>query len=332
MDQVRVGIVGTGWIARDHLRSLQALDDVTVTAVCDVDEARLQPFATDAGARAYTDWRRLFEAEELEAVFVCVPPLAHREVALEVLEAGLPIYLEKPIARGAEDAAAIVEAAERTGTVCAIGYQWHALDLLDDVRRLLADEEVGLLLGTGIGPTQTRPWFLDRRMGGGNLLERGSHHLDLARTVGGEVASVQAALGRVRLARSAGDQGQGDTEDAVTMVLELTSGAIATIVVAWTRSGQPATYSLDIVSSESTLHLHLDPEFTLSGMHGAEAVKLQAASHPFDRSERRFIDAARAGDAAAVVCRPRDAAATLAVALAAERALETGARVDVTTI
>src|SRR5262249_62029878 len=86
-------------------------------------------------------------------------------------------------------------AAERSGTVCAVGYQWHALDLLEDLPGLLAGQQIGLLVGMSIGPTQSRPWFVDMRAGGGNLLERGSHHLDLVRTVGGEVVSVQAAGG-----------------------------------------------------------------------------------------------------------------------------------------
>lgn len=329
MDPLRVGVIGTGWIARDHLRELQSIDAVAVTAVCDLDESRLAAFADDAGATAYTEWRRMLDVEDLGALFVCVPPLAHREPAVEALSNGLPVYLEKPIARDAEDAAAIVEAAERSGTVCAVGYQWHSLDLLDDLRQLLAGEEIGLLFGTGVGPTQSRPWFLDRRLGGGNLLERGSHHLDLARVVGGEVVWVQAAAGGVRLARSAGDQGDGDIEDVVTMVLGLASGAIATIAIAWTRPGQPGTYSLDVVSSQSTLHLDLDPNFTLTGSHGDERVSKQAAAHPFSRSVRRFVEAARSGDQAAVACVPRDAAATLAVAVAAEAALESGRREDV---
>ncbi|MHB1509094.1 MAG: Gfo/Idh/MocA family protein [Acidimicrobiales bacterium] len=327
MDRIRVGIVGTGWIARDHLRALGSLPEVEVAAVCDVEAARAEAFAADAGARAYADWRELLDNEELGALFVCTPPLHHREPAVEALRRGLALYLEKPIARSLADAAAIVEAADESGAVCAIGYQWHAVELLDNLAAILADEETGLLVGTSIGPTASRPWFLDRVAGGGNLLERGSHHLDLVRAVGGEVSGVQAAAGRVRLARSSVEE--GDIDDAVSITLELASGGLATIVVAWTAPGQPGTYALDVVSSSSTLRLELDPSFTLTGSSKGQPVSLRATTHPFDRSVRQFLRAAREGDPSAVFCTPANAEATLSVAVAAERALETGEKVKI---
>src|SRR6201982_1084757 len=114
------------------------------------------------------------------------------------------------------------------------------------------------------------------RAGGGNLLERGSHHMDLARAVAGDVVAVQAAGSRIRLARSAGDA--GDIDDALPIMLEMASGALATIVVAWTRPGQPGTYGLDIVASEATLRLALDPDFSLPGRSGRPSKPAAAPS------------------------------------------------------
>lgn len=329
MGTIRVGIIGAGWIAREHRRVLDSLTEAEVVAICDVDRERAESLAGGTGARAYLDWRDLLDREDLGALIVCTPPGSHREPATAALGHGLPVYLEKPIARTPADAAQIVAAAGHTGTVCAVGYQWHALDLLDALPGLLVGQQIGLLVGTSIGPTQSRPWFLDMRAGGGNLLERGSHHFDLARAVAGEVASVQAAAGRVRLARGAGDA--GDIDDALTIMLELASGALATVVVAWTRPGQPGTYGLDIVASDATLRLDLDPDFTLTGVSGGQPVTRRAASHPLERSMRRFLRAVSERDPAAVACTPRDAAATLAVAAAAERALETSRAVPVGT-
>ncbi len=330
MDSMPVGIVGAGWMAKEHRRVLGTIDGVSIAAVCDTDRQRAEDLARGTGARVYLDWRELLDREDLAALIVSIPPLAHRDPAVEALTRGLPLYLEKPIARTMDDAAAIVAAAERTGTVCAVGYQWHALDLVGDLRELLEGEQIGLLVGTSIGPTQSRPWFLDRRAGGGNLLERGSHHLDLARAVGGDVKSVQAAASRVRLARSAGpDATGGDIDDAVTIMLELESGALATVVVAWTQPGQPGSYGLDVIASDSTLRLNLDPDFTLTGLSHDRVVDRRAASQPLERSLGRFLHAAAERDPSAVACGPADAAATLAVAVAAERALETGQAVPV---
>ena len=257
MDIIRVGVIGAGWIAREHRRVLDSVAEAQLVAVCDLDLERAAELAAGTDARVYQDWHDLLDHEDLGALLVCTPPRFHREPAVAALKAGLPVYLEKPIARTAEDAAPIVAAAEQSGTVCAVGYQWHALDLLGELPGLLAGQQIGALVGTSIGPTQSRPWFLDKRAGGGNLLERGSHHLDLARAVAGNVTAVQTAAGRVRLARSAGETA-GDIDDALTMLLQHASGALATIVVAWTRPGQPGSYGLDILASDATLRLALD--------------------------------------------------------------------------
>jgi myo-inositol 2-dehydrogenase / D-chiro-inositol 1-dehydrogenase len=324
---IRMGMIGAGWIAQTHKRVLGSLAEAELVAICDLDRERAEALANGTGARIYQDWHDLLDSEDLGAVIVCTPPRSHREPAVAAIGRGLPVYLEKPIARTPEDAAEIVAAAKTAGTVCAVGYQWHALDLLGDLPPLLQGQQIGLLLGTNIGPTQSRPWFVDMRAGGGNLLERGSHHMDLARTVAGEVTAVQTAAGRVRLARGAGET--GDIDDALTIMLELVSGALATIVVAWTKPGQPGSYGLDIVATDATLRLALDPDFTLSGVSAGQPVNLRAASHPLERSMRQFLRAVSEHDPAAVVCTPPDAAATLAVAIAAERALKTSRAVPV---
>ncbi|MGH9305108.1 MAG: Gfo/Idh/MocA family protein, partial [Acidimicrobiales bacterium] len=315
MDATRVGMIGTGWMAREHLRVIDGLDEAELVAAADIDLSRAEAFVASSRARAYQDWRELVDREDLDALFVCVPPAAHKAPVLEALSRRLPVYLEKPVARSLEDAAEIVEAAAAGGAICAVGYQWHALDILEDLRRMLDDQEIGLLVGTSVGPTESRPWFLERSAGGGNLLERGSHHIDLARRVGGEVASAQAMAGSVRLARSQG--GGGDIDDAVVITLELTSGAVANIVVAWTRPDQPGTYALDVVATQATLRLELDPDFKLCGTSKGDTVALKSASHPLEASQRSFFTAVENRDPSLVACTPADAARSLAVALAA---------------
>ena len=197
---LRAGIIGAGWIGRQHAKTLATRDDIAVTAICDLDADRAAAVAAPSDTQVFTDWRQMLETASLDAVWVCTPPRAHAGPAVAALDQGVALYLEKPIARSVDDARAIVAAAARTGTVCAVGYQWHAAEVLDDARRILAGRPVGCLVGQSVGGTQSRPWFLDRAAGGGNLLERGSHHIDLARALVGEIVAVQAAASSVRFA------------------------------------------------------------------------------------------------------------------------------------
>jgi len=325
---LRAGIVGAGWIGRRHAETLAGRDDVVLAAVCDVDAGRAAQVAGASGARVFSDWREMLESGGLDALWVCTPPRAHAGPAVAALDGGLPVYLEKPVARSVDDAALIVSAARRGGAVCAVGYQWRAVDVLADLRAALAGRTVGCLVGQSVGGTESRPWFLSQAAGGGNLLERGSHHIDLARTLAGEVVAVQAAESAVRLApRPAGQA--GDIADAVTLLLHFASGGLGTVVVAWTSGNLPGRYWVEATAEDAALRLDLDPDFRLSGVAAGSPVAAESRGAPFEGSVDRFLTAVRAGDPGGVYCPPADAARTLAVAAAAEEALRSGATVAV---
>jgi myo-inositol 2-dehydrogenase / D-chiro-inositol 1-dehydrogenase len=322
---MRVGLIGAGWIGRRHAANLASRGDVALTAVCDMDLGGARQVAAECGGTAFTDWREMLDQTNLDAVWVCTPPRAHTDPAVACLDRGLAVYLEKPIARSPDGAYPIVRAALRGRAVCAVGYQWRAVDVLDDLLQAQAGRAVGCLVAQSIGGTQSRPWFLDRAAGGGNLLERGSHHIDLARVLAGEVVSVQAAAATVRLSRSRG----GDIEDAVSLLLRFASGGLGTIVVAWTSDDVPGSYWVEVMSEDAMFRLDLDPVFRLRGTSQGSPIDAAARSDPFKRSVDRFVAAVRAGDPDMVFCTPGDAARTLAVATAAETALINGQTVPI---
>jgi predicted dehydrogenase len=319
---LRVGMVGTGWIATDHLFLLKKHGH-RVVAVCDVDRSKAEQ-AAPAGATVYEAWEALLANEELDALWVATPPLHHRGPTVTALERGIPVYLEKPVARTLEDADAIVEAWRSSGAVCAVGYQWHATEGLEALQTELEGRQLALLWGVSHGPTAARSWFIDRAGGGGNLLERGSHQLDLMRAVAGDVTAVQVTASPVLLAQL--DAPGGDIEDAASIVLHFASGAVGSVLLAWTQQGLPGRYSLDVLASGASLHLELDPFFVVKGQVDDRKVKTTMNEHPFERSITRFVDAVRRGDPSGVFCRPPDARATLATALACERSLLDGGR------
>ncbi|HEY3765702.1 MAG TPA: Gfo/Idh/MocA family oxidoreductase [Gaiellales bacterium] len=324
----RAGIIGCGWIARRHVPAIDAAAGVDLVAACDVDLSLAEAVAGPRGARAYTRWQDMLDREQLDLVWVCTPPLHHREPVLAALAAGTHVYLEKPIARNLDDARAIAAAASAAdGVVCAVGYQWHATELLDAARAALQGQRVAMLVGRNFGPVNGRPWFVDRAQGGGQLLERGSHHIDLQRAIAGEIAAVQAMAASVRLAQADGPR--GNIDDAVALVFHFTSGALGCVHSAWSPDGQPEVYAVDILATEATIALELGPErFRISGRSGTGDLHGEYGD-PLGRSIARFLEAASAGDRDGVFCTPVDALRTLEVAVACEQALETGAVVSV---
>jgi myo-inositol 2-dehydrogenase/D-chiro-inositol 1-dehydrogenase len=320
MRTLRAALIGAGWISAGHLEAIDAAEDVELVAVCDVDPARAQAAASPRGARALACWEDLLESERLDVLWICTPPLAHRDPAVAALQRGIAVYLEKPLARDAQDAEAIAQAAATSGSVCAVGYQWHASDLLRQARCALEGRAIGLLCGRNYGAVAERPWFVRRQSGGGQILERGSHQIDLQRALAGEVVAVQAVGSSVRIC----DNGHGDIEDIVGLTMRFANGALGFVTLAWTAPGQPGLYGLDVIAEHASIWLELGPErFTIGGRAGTHELAGTDVD-PLAQSVARFLQAARKGDPQLVPCPPDDALRTLAVALGCERSLQQG--------
>ena len=98
-DRVRVGFVGTGGIATEfHLPALKEIEGVEITALCDVAKERAEEAATAFGGRVYGDHRRMLDEEDLDALFVCLPPFAHTDAELIAAQKKIHLFVEKPIA------------------------------------------------------------------------------------------------------------------------------------------------------------------------------------------------------------------------------------------
>ena len=94
----KIGFIGAGGIAHRHFGVLEQFEDVVIAAVTDVDGGRAEAAAARFGARAYTDFAAMLADCSLDAVYVCVPPFAHGAPERAVIAAGLPFFVEKPVA------------------------------------------------------------------------------------------------------------------------------------------------------------------------------------------------------------------------------------------
>ena len=139
-DKLRIGLVGCGGIAGAHLSAYQNSGLAQVVAVSDIDEAKAAGLAAKAEATAYTSYMEMIEKERLDAVSLLTPPHNHRQIAEEVLAAGVCILSEKPLAKTVADSQAMVDAARRAGKLLLVA-QCHRFH--EPVRRAKALIEGG---------------------------------------------------------------------------------------------------------------------------------------------------------------------------------------------
>jgi myo-inositol 2-dehydrogenase/D-chiro-inositol 1-dehydrogenase len=192
LSTVRIGVVGAGAVAARHVRTLLAMDGVEVAAVADPALERARELAAGSGAVAYPNHMELLASERLDAVYICVPPFAHGAPELAVIDAGLPMFVEKPVAVDQETAATIAARLAGRSLVTCTGYHWRWLDIFDRAAGLLADRPARLVQCSWLDKVPPPPWWRRRDGSGGQTIEQTTHVLDTARALAGEVVEVHA--------------------------------------------------------------------------------------------------------------------------------------------
>ncbi|HVG08235.1 MAG TPA: Gfo/Idh/MocA family oxidoreductase [Thermoanaerobaculia bacterium] len=139
-----MAIVGAGGISPEHLAALKTIPEAEVVAVADRAVARAQSRAREAGIpRVCEDVRELYEGKICDVAHVLVPPDLHRRVAEPLLEAGIHVLVEKPLATTHEDCEALIEAARRGGALLGVNQNMLFNPAYLALKRLLANRELG---------------------------------------------------------------------------------------------------------------------------------------------------------------------------------------------
>jgi myo-inositol 2-dehydrogenase/D-chiro-inositol 1-dehydrogenase len=225
---LRIGVIGCGRIARAvHLPVLGRLPDARVVAIAEPDEpSRVAAAALVRGATAHADYGELLRAGGVDAVVICVPPQLHVPVATAAFDAGLHVYLEKPIAPTVAEGERLVEAWRRARKVGMIGFNFRFHPQVTRIRERLGDGAIGTPLGVrsvfSILPHELPAWKRARRLGGGVLLDLASHHIDLVHFLFDDDPVVRVFASMRSLA------GEGDH---AAVQLELASGVMAQLFV-----------------------------------------------------------------------------------------------------
>jgi len=140
---VRVGIAGCGRIAGSHVRAWRRAG-AEVVAVCDVVESKAREFARMHGVRQYfKSVREMLDGAELDILSVCTPPQAHKQVALEAIERGVNVFIEKPLVTSYSDAVEIVERARSRGVKLGVTTNYLFTPVMAKVRDLVRAGAIG---------------------------------------------------------------------------------------------------------------------------------------------------------------------------------------------
>lgn len=124
--KLKVGIIGTGWIAEAHIMQYLDMPDVEIVAGADLVEGKAEAFFKQfgvEGARCYPDHKSLLDNEELDAVSICTYNATHAECAIYALKKGVNVLLEKPMCVTLEEGIEIMKAEKESGKIISIGFQ-----------------------------------------------------------------------------------------------------------------------------------------------------------------------------------------------------------------
>lgn len=219
---IRVGVIGVGSMGRNHARVYSELEGVELVGVADADAKAADTIATKYGCSAYDDYQRLLDEGQLDAVTVAVPTVEHLEVALNVIEHGVHMLIEKPISYSVEEGKKIIEAAESKNLVLMVGHIERFNPAVIALKEKLENGELGRVFQ--IDARREGP-FPARIQDVGVVIDLAVHDLDVMRYVtGSEIVRVYAETER-RI--------HSTHEDLLAGLVRLSDGTVGTLAINW---------------------------------------------------------------------------------------------------
>jgi UDP-N-acetylglucosamine 3-dehydrogenase len=219
---MKVAVIGVGAMGRNHARVYTEIETVDLVGVVDANPALAEQVAKRYSTNGYTEYLQLLDEQMPEAVTIAVPTVDHLRVALAVIEYGIHLLIEKPIAFTDEEARQIIRAADAAGVKLMIGHVERFNPAVTALKNRLAAGELGRVFQMDAhrqGP------FPARVQDVGVVIDLAVHDLDVMRYVSGaEVARVYAETER-RIHSS--------HEDLLTGLIRMDDGAIGTLIINW---------------------------------------------------------------------------------------------------
>lgn len=319
---VRIGFFGCGGIANAHFNALARIPEAKPVAFCDIDASRAESAAQRFGGKAYTDWKQMLENEQLDALYVCVPPHAHVGAEEAAAEKGIHLFVEKPVARTLEKAKAIEQAIAKNGVISSVGYHFRYMATTAKAHELLEGRTVGMVTGWWMGGMPGVAWWRVMEQSGGQFVEQTTHIVDLARYLVGDIVEVYALMTNRRLDKEVENY---SVYDVGTVAVKFANGVIGAIHntcllnLGW-RVG------LDIVTPDIVIETDWG---SVKATEPGKVTTYHLSSDPYLEENKTFIQAIVTGDRSKIRSTYADAVKSLAVTLAANESVVTGQPVKI---
>jgi scyllo-inositol 2-dehydrogenase (NADP+) len=241
--RLRVGVIGAGWVAATrHIPSFQSLGSVEVVGILDHNETRAREVAEAAKIPLVTSDPAQFYASGVDVVTIATPPTTHAEVAIEALNRGCHVFIEKPMAMNRDEAMQMTEAAERNSRLLCISHNLLYSRSIRKVKQMIASGQMGEIrqvMGFQLSSPQRRlpTWYAE--LPGGLFYDESPHLLYLMRYFLEQIQFENVSLNR-------GATGDGPVES----VLAKLRGPKAEGVLSMSFEAPVSEWTLSIVGSK----------------------------------------------------------------------------------
>ena len=326
---VRVGFIGTGSGAESHIDNLARLSEVRLTAFCDRDPSRARKRADQFGAKSYTDYNQMLDAETLDAVFICTPPAVRAEPIFACASRSIAVFVQQPPALDLDAARATLRGLREHPVVNGVGFSYRWASITDQLRARIGQRPILgarslMACAEALNPEQPR-WPVRQQAGGGPFLDQAVQLIDVARYIIGDVRHVYNIGTNAIRPRSP----EFTASDTVVAALLYENNAVHTHMHTWVHRGW--TVNLELLGED--FHFRLDyVRDTFTGTDRGQIVQGGdgQGERPFCRRQlEQFVQAVRAKDRALVRSSYVDAARSLATTICAIESMQSGEPVKI---
>lgn len=199
---MNVAIIGAGLIGRK--RALALPSEVNLKLICDLDDKRSRQLSAEFGCGFERDWRKVLQDKQIDIVFICTSNNFLAEISMKAIKMGKHILVEKPGARSLKELEKVYEVFKKSNTVVQYGYNHPFHQAILKAKKIVDSKKYGPVLfiraryGHGGRLGYEKEWRMNKDIsGGGELLDQGSHLIDLVNFFCGRMGKVYGVTPRL---------------------------------------------------------------------------------------------------------------------------------------